>query len=365
MGKKKVVNFKIEHLDPLGQGVSKCSDKVTFIPKTLPREEGQAYIVDEKKGVQFALVDSINSESPMRIKGNCPHFQECFGCDYLHTPYTEEILYKEQALRKHLKQLILEYQEIKIHQVKETTRYRNRIQLHYDKKADKLGQINPFSHKIINIENCLLPMLPVQNKLKELYQGGWRELVDNAPPKGHIEIYLKNDGVQVSINQPYSFGGFTQVHPYMNKIMKEELSQIIFREKLNKSLIELFAGDGNLSNSFHFDEKYLIDFYTQPISSDDFYHFDLYKKKTLSDFKKKNSVASIQLLMLDPPRTGLKNLCEWVKSFKPNHILYISCNPATMARDLKELNYKIQEIHLFDMFPGSHHYETLTWLTRN
>ena len=90
------INFKIDHLDPLGQGVSK-ENKITFIEKTLPGEIGSAEVYRKAKGVIFGRLtnpDKLEVESPDRIKPECPHFHECRGCQYLHTDYNNEIVFK-------------------------------------------------------------------------------------------------------------------------------------------------------------------------------------------------------------------------------------------------------------------------------
>ena len=92
--------FEIEHIDPLGQGVSKKS-KITFIEKTLPGEIGQATIYKEAKGVSFGFIknaDDIELESKDRVAPECPHYWECPGCQYLHTTYENEILFKKKKV---------------------------------------------------------------------------------------------------------------------------------------------------------------------------------------------------------------------------------------------------------------------------
>ena len=92
--------FLIEHLDPLAQGVDKTSDKITFIPKTLPDEVGIAEVKSSAKGVRFAKLVELSKKSQIRIKPECPHFDSCSGCDYLHTNYENEIIFKGKVLKR-------------------------------------------------------------------------------------------------------------------------------------------------------------------------------------------------------------------------------------------------------------------------
>ena len=92
------LDFHIDHLDPLGQGVYKNDNKINFIAKTLPGESGVAKVLKSKKGVAFATIEELAVTASNRIDVNCPHYAKCPGCDYLHTDYQSEISYKQSAL---------------------------------------------------------------------------------------------------------------------------------------------------------------------------------------------------------------------------------------------------------------------------
>ena len=83
--------FLIDHIDPLGQGVFKQDDQVFFIPKTLPGETGDFVIDKKSKGVHFGTCTQITNKSPERITPDCPHFDQCNGCHFLHTHYQNEL----------------------------------------------------------------------------------------------------------------------------------------------------------------------------------------------------------------------------------------------------------------------------------
>ena len=79
------IQFIIDHIDPLGQGVFKQDEKVYFIPKTLPNETGTAEILKKKKGVHFAKLESLNQKSELRTQANCQHYDLCAGCHFQHS----------------------------------------------------------------------------------------------------------------------------------------------------------------------------------------------------------------------------------------------------------------------------------------
>src|SRR5690554_1364518 len=110
----KPLTFFIESMDALGQGVDKSHGTITFIPKTLPEENGTARIVKKRKGVQFAQVIDIETPAANRIEPKCIHYKHCPGCDYLHTDYQSELDYKKAALSHALYGLATENIEIKV-----------------------------------------------------------------------------------------------------------------------------------------------------------------------------------------------------------------------------------------------------------
>ena len=89
-------------MDPLGQGVSKQAESITFIEKTLPGESGSARLRKLKKNVRFAQLESLEVTADNRTDADCEHFAQCPGCHYLHTDYLSELKYKQAALQRAL-----------------------------------------------------------------------------------------------------------------------------------------------------------------------------------------------------------------------------------------------------------------------
>ena len=136
--------FRIEHIDSLGQGVSKINEKVHFIKNVLPGEEGETTVAKERKGVAFLnpiKSDKLTKVSENRINPLCEHFDNCPSCHFLHTTYQNEITIKKVNLERQLKFAGYEVNAETI-ESEIRTGYRNRIQLHYSIKNKKLGQID-------------------------------------------------------------------------------------------------------------------------------------------------------------------------------------------------------------------------------
>jgi len=377
------IPFKIVHMDGLGQGVSKILDKPTFVSKTLPEEEGVATFTGQRKKVAFAQLASpsdLQVASPSRVPSECPHFDQCPGCQYLHTSYEMELKFKEAALCRELLKLKLPTLVPGIHASAERFGYRNRLTLHYDKGQKSLGIVSPVTNQILPIPQCRLPVMEIQKIVAELYATGtWQNA--EGPKQGHIEIYQHPTfGMQISFNLPYAHTGFSQVHQSMNQNLINWLQAATTQCNFNDQtfIVDLFGGNGNLSkmitrcSSIHVIDKY--DKQALPKSGhpgQQFFSFDLYNDQDLRTLQKnilkKTQTHPLELLILDPPRSGFTKIATLAEAWKPAHIFYISCAPDTLMRDIKELLpfYSIQNIQLFDMFPGTFHFETVIHLRHN
>ncbi len=357
-------------MDGLGQGVCKQEGAITFIAKTLPGESGVARIHKRSKGVQFATVDAADELSPKRIAAECEHFQQCPGCHYLHTDYQTELSFKQDALTKIMQPLLrsghLSEQSISVVAAPERLSYRNRMQLHYRHKY--IGLVDAATNQVIEIPNCKMIRPEMQSEFDALYgDKTWSESRDG---KGHCELYLDESGaVKETWNSDYADGGFTQVNDAMNAVLKSLVSdEILNAKKAPSRLLDLFSGNGNLSEkilekSEETLPRVMVD--VVPNNHEDYLKIDLFDEGALKQFKKLSSFTQFDSVLIDPPRKGFPALTYWMKACKPKQLIYVSCNAATMARDLQALEGKftIDKMILVDLFPSTYHFETVACLS--
>lgn len=364
MNAKPTIPFKIVSIDSLGQGVSKEQGQVTFIHKTLPGEEGTARIIAQKKSVNFARLENLDISSPARIASICPHFDQCPSCHFLHTSYPEELEHKKRALQNIFYKVDLP--DLKVIGAPRRLGYRNRIQLHYDTKSRQLGMLNTQLQKIVPVPQCLMGLPPVAEELQRLYSDQqWLKEAPKNIPRGHVEIYWKDQNLQVSWNRPYAEGGFSQVFEEMNHALKQELSDWM-KDKKRTNLLDLFGGNGNLTSNLPYQQRLCVDIYEQN-EGEDFFSQQLYDPKALSNIKEELSRRGLkpELLVIDPPRSGFKELQQWLQEFRPAEVVYVSCDAHTMARDLKGITgYQMKRAFLLDFFPSTFHFETMIFLER-
>lgn len=357
--------FIIDHIDPFGQGVYKIDDKIFFIPKTLPDEKGTFNIIKKKKGVHFCELINVEQRSPKRIDACCPHFSHCNGCHFLHTAYEDELTFKMQSFMRQLRP-ISEDTNLEIKCIASTNRlhYRNRIQLHYNIKKDKIGFKSLFGKSIINVPHCKIFRPELQTSFDDILQN-WKSEIKKSkhPNSGHIELYLHDDKVKITWNAPYASEGFTQVNQDTNEKIIQEISS--YYQNKSHHIIDLFGGKGNLVRDFKEKCTLSVDQYPDKIRNEKFFHLDLYDENALNEFSNATNFCC-DTLIVDPPRSGFNDLEVWAKHYRPKHLVYVSCHSATMVRDISPLigEYKINQTFMIDLFPGTYHYEAMLFLEK-
>ena len=371
---------KIEKLIVGGEGLARIpfQDKslVVFVPKSAPGDEVKIKITRaEKNHLSGEIIEIINPSSSRR-EAPCEYFESCGGCSWQHITENEQVDQKEKILTDLLRKFIPEKTYTLLQSVKSdlSFNYRNRIQLKSINGA--LGYFKRASHDVVDIDYCLIAekaisdqIKPLKQKLKPSVEIKKIELrINHLNQFEHYEIGADGEGLS-----------FSQVNNNVNaKLVSSTVSLI---EKINPSFMtELYAGAGNFTFSIF--EKLpnlrleaaelnskLTSFATQKIIEK-----RLQKQLTFFTTDCESYVArrslSNELVLLDPPRAGCSvTVLNQIIKAKPLNVVYVSCHPVNLARDLKAIStkcpeYEIRHLQIFDMFPQTDHFETLVWLKR-
>ncbi len=361
--------FLIEHIDPLGQGVYKENDQIFFIPKTLPGESGFFEITKKTKGVNFGKVTQITEPSEHRITPECPHFDKCTGCHFLHTDYSQELIFKKNSFLKQVSYINTEGVEAEVIASPKRLGYRNRIQVHFDVTKKLLGFKQAKTNRIIPVPHCKIMNPQLEIEFLKLQETWMSQAKQKRLKRGHIEIYQRGEITEVFWNQDYAQGGFSQVNSAVNEKIKTAIKDVLANCNVSMeqlSVLDLFGGRGNFSNHLNVDYKLSVDLYPDQARNNRFFHLNLFHKDALKEFISHSPVSSFDTIIVDPPRSGFKNLSVWVEQFKPDQILYISCHTATMSRDISPLlaEYKIKQMAMADLFPATYHFEGFIFLEK-
>lgn len=359
----------ISGYDHQGRGIARINNKICFIPNTLKDEFVKIKITKEKKKFIEAKVIEILKPSPFRQSNICPYYQNCGGCDLLHMPYKEQLKYKNNKIIDIMNRYV--NQDIKINNIISSDKqfyYRNKVTLH--SKNNKLGYFNKKSNDIIEIKHCKL----IDEKLNDYLHNIKNYNKDIVLRTNGIEVLDSNKSIIKTIGKyqfKVSLDSFFQVNDNVTFKMYELIKKYCQLEN-KQNILDLYCGTGT------------IGIYVSECASN-VLGIEINKQAVKDAFenKKINNINNIEfiaddvskvinnikfnpdIIIVDPPRAGLdKNSIDTIINIKPNRLIYTSCDPMTLARDLNLLknNFQIEEITPFDMFPNTYHVECVCLL---
>ena len=371
-------DISIEKLAVGGSGIGRIDyqDKklVVFVPKSAPDDLLRVRITHVEKNFLNGEIVSILKPSPFRREAPCPYFKDCGGCSWQHIDEKHQIAQKELILKDLFKKFLPEqkYDLLPTVVSPNNFEYRNRIQL--KQMGTKLGYFKPESHDLVDIEDCLISEKPLRDWLKtnkskirpsdKLLK---HELKINA--EGKVEFYkigAQSEGLS-----------FSQVNRFVNDLLVNTVVDLA-KGTNPRSLTEFYAGAGNftfplaaISKDLQIDAIELNPDLTAKavdVIKSQKLHKQIRFYTTKSELFPLRNTMSSDLIMLDPHRQGCeKSLLVKIAETKPKFLLYISCHPVSLVRDLQVLNqngfhFEMRHLQIFDMFPQTDHFETLCLL---
>jgi 23S rRNA (uracil1939-C5)-methyltransferase len=335
-----------------GKGVARDDGKAVFIPFTIDAERVTARITREKK--QFAEADLVEVLEPSthRVPAPCPYFGRCGGCSYQHISYDHQLVLKtrqvEQAMRR-----IARLAEPPMRPIVPSPLpygYRNRITVHVQDEV--VGFYRRDVHELMDIAACPISMLEVNNALAQLRAA--------RPRDGHYSLRA-HSGPRV----------FAQTNDAVADAMADFIASILTSD--GRLLIDAFCGSG-------FFAKRLAPQFERVIGIDwDRFAIDAARKDArpnesyiagdvaveLRKASRSGGLQTADAVIVDPPATGLTaEMRSAILDSAPRTMIYVSCNPPTLARDLAELQSRFDVVSItpFDMFPQTAEIEVVVQL---
>ncbi len=361
---------------------------MVLIPGVLP---GELVRVESDDEVHARLIEIIEP-SPDRVEPPCPYFARCGGCDYQHAPYAFQLARKVEILREQLRRVgKIDYAE-EIETISgEPFGYRNRAQFHLG--DGKIGYLAARSHELIDIAECPISSPKVNQTLALL-----RERIHDAkfPKFVHsIEVFTNENEVQINVMQadrpvakmfydwmgsvvaityPTSIGEF-RVSPHaffqVNRFLIEKLVERAIGDAAGDSALDLYAGVGLFAIPLarRFKKVTAVEAGSEAVrdlevNAERAGVAVIRERARVEEFIVKLDSAP-DFVLADPPRAGLgKAVTANLNRLAAPKLTIVSCDPATLARDLAALNkYKIDRLTLIDLFPQTYHLETIAELS--
>ncbi len=358
----------IKDLDYYGRGVAHANGKTVFVKNALPGEEVEIKYTKEKKNFDEAVAISIEKGSDYRRKAPCPYYGICGGCNIMHINYDYQLEFKKAKVKNIIKRLAGIDVDLDILPSNEFN-YRNKITLHNN---GVLGYKKDSSNEIVPIEKCLLAKEQINEYLKTIEDYEHEELIIRTNDKNEIISSLKEGYIIEEIND-YKFridiNSFFQVNNYICSKVFDFISE---NTKEVENALDLYSGVGTLSfiaskkakrvYSIEVNDNSYINA-LENIKLNNIKNVTIMHGKVEDKIKEINS--NIDLIITDPPRSGMDTFTiETILKMLPKEIVYMSCEPSTLARDLNFLKnkYNIKNIRAFDMFPNTYHVECVSLL---
>ncbi|HEY2139438.1 MAG TPA: TRAM domain-containing protein [Chthoniobacterales bacterium] len=339
--------LKIEDVAFGGKGVARDAGKAVFVPFTIDNERVSVRIVREKK--QFAEADlvAVVESSPERVTAPCPYFGRCGGCSYQHISYPHQLALKarqvEQAIRR-----IARLPDPPMRPIVPSPLpygYRNRITVHA--LDGVVGFYRRDVHELMDIAQCPISMPEVNKALADLRA--------TRPRDGHYSLRA-HSGPRV----------FAQTNDAVADAIADFIGSILTGEE--PLLIDAFCGAGFFAKRLgpKFERVIGIDWdrFAIDAARKDARPNETYMAGDVAIELAKAATAS-HALIVDPPATGLTGeMRRVILDSSPRTMIYVSCNPPTLARDLSELRsrFAIESITPFDMFPQTAEIEAVAHL---
>ena len=396
---KKTVEVQIHGFAFGGRAVGRDPEgKVCFVRGAVPGETVLVGLTADKKSYSEGVLERVVAESSVRLVPECPN--QCPGCSYVHVPYEMELEWKQRQFRSFAEKAHLASGPADFLQppVGSPVRpgWRSKIRLSLEKTPTgpiQAGYRGEDNRTLIPVTDCPLAVPAIRDALRA---GEWRKQLTGdektvtfrwTRPDG-LRIYTDRGGSALILDELKGFGlfetgesSFFQINPYMSGTLAGEVLRLV-RLAEPDLLAELYCGCGCFSilcaehlPGLHAWGAELDPLAVRCAAKNAGRHgtsgrtvFDT--GDSAKNFRKKfpRGLPPNTLLLVDPPRTGLDpDALETIARSGAETILYVSCSPDTLFRDLRRLEnaaYRIRESRLLDLFPSTAHFESITYLYR-
>jgi len=416
------VHCQIQGISHDGQGVGRIDGKVVFVPGALPGETVELSIIEEKRNYLRGRLNSIVEPSPARIDPPCLFFGRCGGCHYQHASYEMQVTLKTRVVEQTLQRIgSIDTDVSPCIPALKPWRYRNKVAWH-GTMADgewTFGYYRGESNDIINIDNCLLVSeamqmtgLEISGVLKELKPGAPAEatvrqsnynealmaIVAGIDKEAALKILSRADGLLDSFYWLSTRGieclkeggrfeerigeirfGLSPLSFF--QVNSEQAAKLVglVGEALDlqggEQLLDAYCGVGTLALSQAGRAKRVVGVESYPAAVE-----DARKNARLNGLNNCRFLAGdtaqvlptlsqkFDAVILDPPRSGCHpQVIKAVERMKIPRVVYVSCDPSTLARDIarfQQAGYRIKTVRPLDMFPQTYHVECCVLLYR-
>jgi tRNA/tmRNA/rRNA uracil-C5-methylase (TrmA/RlmC/RlmD family) len=383
------MTIKIESIAFGGEGVGRIDSFVVFVPFAAPGDELAIEITQLKKKFVRGKILKIIKPSPMRETPLCRYYENCGGCCYQHLKYEHQLKIKKKQVQEAFWKIGKMASPPVLEPIAAPKIYHYRGKAQYHAEAVSSGWKICFwdisGGKLVDIERCEIMEETINEKMRVLRENKQLRGYDDAQLTIWSDFFANQESKKESIvrvvkgkNFLVPRDGFFKANLYLTDKLVDEVCRLAATDGIN-TLVDAYCGSGLFSIFLSSYAKNIIGVeiseksvkYAQinaenaGVKNVKFVCGDIgnvLRGKLLPPEDK------IDLIILDPPRSGCeKAVLKEIVDFQPQKIIYVSCNPATQARDIKclsECGYDLQSLLPVDMFPQTEHIEVIGFMER-
>ncbi len=392
------VELVIDDITNLGLGLGRVtladnSKWVVMVPNVLVGEKVRVKIYKNFDSYSEGDLLEVLEASADRVVPPCKYFDTCGGCQYQHMTIDLQRKWKKAQVGNALRRIGgIKIGDDTINEVRGTDQvygYRTKITPHYDaprNKALKVGFQQRGTRSIIDIDQCMIASRAINTKYAE-ERARVMDMVQRAPPKkgaslllreadyGYVETDHRKIIIQTVLKVQFKIkaGEFFQTNPHVLPLMVAHVLTQAIGNNDCKFLIDTYCGSGlfSLCGAKHFQAVYGVEVSTWAVQSaaenaalNNISNARFIQGQAESIFQQISHLSAKEtVVVIDPPRKGCDDLfLSQLFVFKPRRLVYVSCDPATQARDVKaivEQGYQIKDVTPFDLFPQTRHIENV------
>lgn len=382
------LEVEIERLLPGGVGLAHAGGKTVFVSLAAPGDRLRVRVDREQGNVLFASIEEILTPSPVRVEPPCPYFGRCGGCDFQQMTYEAQLAAKAEIIRDCLHRIaqLENFPDVVVTPSPITWRYRMRATWQIDRKQQTIGYYERGSRRVCDVADCAVLQPELQATLEDVRSTEWHLFPDRLQ---NLNVAADENGVSVA--PPFAEFKKNELRLEIRGEVYRYNAQVFFQANpsLLESLIDFTIGDASGESAI--DLYSGVGLFTLPLlrrfrrvsavecvpSAVRFARWNLKDAgfdaasailENVADWMSSVSMNDVDFILLDPPRAGAESdVIKGILRVKAPRICYISCDPATLARDLKKLvagGYVVHSLAAFDLFPQTHHVETVVHLRR-
>lgn len=373
------ITLKIESIAFGGEGVARLENQVVFIRNVIDGETVEAQIIEAKKNFYRAKLIKILEKSAYRNIPPCPYFSGCAGCQYQHMDYSHQLEIKRKQVEEVLKHIAkIDLTPFAVISSPKIYNYRRLLEFH--STGSTVGFYRYDNKTLINIDNCMLGGDVINESCRKLKKehmylpSAFRIISDDS---GTAYSTMKDKKQILSyqvLNKKFSvpLNSFFQTNSSLLEKMAKTVIEFSDVEK-DEVLFDCFSGVGFFSvflaekaaKVYGFEEgREANEIAPRNASCNGLNNFISIQGKTEKKLPGLLKEIVPDTIILDPPRVGCHpDILKVIGQNRIKKVIYISCNPSTLARDvliLKGFGYKLKKIQPVDMFPQTSHIEVIS-----